>query len=361
MLPGAGRAAVHRAWPGTGSTVLLELRRGRDVVGARWWPDERQAHEAARRYAGTSAVLVGQALVHTGGADRRLPHLAADLAAPGARLVGHRPERRAVVARTDGTWVKHVRTGRGSLVADGLARAGAALAGVARVPRVLGDEKTADVVVLEGLSGRTLLELTADPRTTDVELTAAWRAAGAVSAALAAAPTDGLPHWTLADEVAATARWVTPDWPAAGGGHAAYDVARRALEVTAGRAAALPDLPAVPTHRDLHDQQVLWDGQAAALLDCDTLAAADPALDPANVLVHLRLRVLQGLVSAGRGDAAARAYLAGLGPDARTTHRLAVLETLTCLRLAGLYAWRPRWSAVAPALLAGLSPSARPS
>ncbi|WP_396134697.1 phosphotransferase [Cellulomonas sp. ATA003] len=48
-------------------------------------------------------------------------------------------------------------------------------------------------------------------------------------------------------------------------------------------------------HRDLHDKQLLVDGSGGiGLLDFDLAAAGEAALDLANLLVHLELRVHQG-------------------------------------------------------------------
>src|SRR5699024_2461295 len=67
-------------------------------------------------------------------------------------------------------------------------------------------------------------------------------------------------------------------------------VARR-LEAQAGPSRL------VPTHRDLHDKQLLWDGAALGVLDLDTACLAAPELDPANLAVHADLRAAQGLWS----------------------------------------------------------------
>ena len=45
----------------------------------------------------------------------------------------------------------------------------------------------------------------------------------------------------------------------------------------------------VPTHRDLHEKQILISEDVAGILDFDTLSLADPALDPGNLLAHLFL------------------------------------------------------------------------
>jgi aminoglycoside phosphotransferase (APT) family kinase protein len=131
----------------------------------------------------------------------------------------------------------------------------------------------------------------------------------------------------------------------------------RAVDALAG----LPTAPATPVHRDLHDGHLLIapDG-AVGLLECDALAAGDPALDLGNLLAHLTWRVRQHrLDRAGAGDTAA-AILDGYaaGPDER--ERAAAYAAAAELRLACVYAFRPRWSAIAsgvaaPALLPAIT------
>ena len=78
-----------------------------------------------------------------------------------------------------------------------------------------------------------------------------------------------------------------------------------------------------------------------------TLAAGDPALDVANLLVHLDLRVAQGIMTSVRADQARAAFLRGYAPDEVTTARVPAYAELVRLRLAGLYAFRPRWRSLA--------------
>ncbi len=50
----------------------------------------------------------------------------------------------------------------------------------------------------------------------------------------------------------------------------------------------------VSGHRDLHDKQLLLSGAGGVLIDLDLAAAVPAALDPGNLLAHLRLRAFQG-------------------------------------------------------------------
>lgn len=116
-------------------------------------------------------------------------------------------------------------------------------------------------------------------------------------------------------------------------------------------------------HRDLHDKQVLLrDDGRLAVIDVDTLAVGECALDVANVLAHLDLRVAQGLLSPAHARASRTGFLAGLGEatdsdaeDPAWEHpesgRLEAYLAATRLRLAAVYSFRPRWRSVAATLL----------
>src|SRR5699024_9179538 len=102
-------------------------------------------------------------------------------------------------------------------------------------------------------------------------------------------------------------------------------------------------------HRDLHDQQVLIspNQQRPGLLDLDTAAWGEPALDVANVLAHLDLRVRQDLLTQWRAAAAREAFLGALAPDGATRSRVDAYQVAARLRLSAVYALRPRWRAMA--------------
>ena len=97
----------------------------------------------------------------------------------------------------------------------------------------------------------------------------------------------------------------------------------------------------VPSHRDLHDKQVLWDGRTPGLLDLDTAARAEAALDVGNLLAHLELRALAGSLPAEAARAAA-GYLRDAVEHLPTTpERTEVYTRSARLRLACVYAFRP--------------------
>ncbi len=108
----------------------------------------------------------------------------------------------------------------------------------------------------------------------------------------------------------------------------------------------------VVLHRDFHDKQVFVPADGPpGLLDFDTLGVGEAALDVANMLVHLELRGLQGLLGKDAAGGAARAFAHGYRPAPGVRDRLPAYVNATRLRLACLYALRPRWAGLPAALL----------
>ena len=150
------------------------------------------------------------------------------------------------------------------------------------------------------LAGRSLHDLLRDAGFdyggTDTVARAFGAAGRTIRALHDSTPPAELPIHGADREAAITARWV--DQALAHGVLDTLDRVRtadalHALGTDLGSRASPPTLTLV--HRDLHDKQmVVVDGDDAGLLDLDTLAVGDPALDVANLLVHLELRMLQG-------------------------------------------------------------------
>src|SRR4051794_6263064 len=122
LAPAAPRGAqlqLRRAWPRSGGGLTLEYEHADGIVAGQWVADADPPYDLSRRL-GADAVVVeasGETVVlQAHGADRRLPALAG-LVAPGARLVSHRAERRATVAKP-GAFVKVVPPGRAAALAD---------------------------------------------------------------------------------------------------------------------------------------------------------------------------------------------------------------------------------------------------
>ena len=332
---------------------------GRRVIG-QWLVDAAVAEDVAEA---TDAVgpdlvrLLGNHLVtQERGADRRLRTLA-PLVAAGAELVVHRPERRAVV-RTRGprsssvggeragesppsppppdvVYSKVVRPRRTADLVRRMEQA-AAVPGL-HVPRVTAVDEDAGTIRMSTLPGRTLHDLLTEG------VADAARAIGvAVRTLHSAGDVDGVPTHDLAAEVATTRGLLD----LTGAHHALGARDLDALERDLARAvstvaqAGSVDQPGL-LHRDLHDKQLLVDGESVGILDVDTLGVGDPALDLGNLLAHLDLRVQQGWTTPATAAAVEGEVLAGYGPSARTRAAAAGYRALTHVRLHALYAFRP--------------------
>ncbi|MWV60277.1 hypothetical protein [Rathayibacter sp. VKM Ac-2754] len=325
VVDGGVRWQVTRAWPGADGTDVEAAAEGAaGVRGGRWSPS-------------------GGLRLLPSGVDARLPALEA--ARREGAVIVHRPGRRAVVRTDDGGgFLKVLRPSAAPAVLAAHERArgfgdGFSLPAVERTA-----SGPAGVVRFAALPGRTVLDLGSDPRTTPAQWATVWaRWAQGWDALPTADP--ALPVHGPEAEAAVVSLWA---------GHAARllpaDIATRLVAAAERVSARLVDEPAQPlvlAHRDLHDKQLLASEGALALLDLDTAAQAEAALDLGNLRAHLGLRVAQGLlppaasaVAIGVVDLAAER--AGAAPE-----RLALYETAARLRLACLYLFRPPWRALA--------------
>ena len=80
------------------------------------------------------------------------------------------------------------------------------------------------------------------------------------------------------------------------------------------------------------------------VVDFDTAAVGEPALDVANIFAHLELRVLQGRCSLISASQATDALLEGYDHRSDVLARLPAYRDASRLRLACVYAFRPRCS-----------------
>lgn len=303
-----GLVGVVRAWPGRRGAVVLE-RRGDDGL-----------LRAGRVGADGRVELADYA------ADPRLPEL---VPPPDGALVVHRLHRRAVVLCADRA-VKLLRPGRARPLVAASRRLGGPCEGTGlRVARVLA--ATDARVELSLLAGRSLHELGDDGLDGWARLAEAWPR-------IAARPDLADSGHTGADEVAVLVRWL-----AAAGEHGALgrlDALRRAVERVCAELVASADPPAL-LHRDLHDGQLLWDGRELGVLDLDTVARGEAALDVGNLLAHAELGRLTGALGAPahrrvRGHLAELAARTGARPARVDCYRRAAR-----LRLALVHAFRP--------------------
>ena len=129
-----------------------------------------------------------------------------------------------------------------------------------------------------------------------------------------------------------------------------------AHEISSARAAVFRALEGFPNvapklcHRDFHQKQVLFRGQGLVLIDFDTLAMGDPAIDIGNFLAHLRWQAWQD------GDdprPIETAFLAGYGDELpHFAARIEGFARAAQLRLACLYAFSSTWGGLARRTLA---------
>lgn len=102
----------------------------------------------------------------------------------------------------------------------------------------------------------------------------------------------------------------------------------------------------VSAHRDLHDKQLLWDGSTLSVLDLDTAARAEGALDLGNLRAHIELRIVQGRFPEHMRHALNDTIDSIADALGVSEQRLATYEQASRLRLAFVYSFRPsaqRW------------------
>ncbi len=219
---------------------------------------------------------------------------------------------------------------------------------------------TPGCIVLSELPGRSLFEMGSDPGVSEELYEKAWRKWSqgwvrqqslARSPALRAA-LESLPPRTATGELENVQR-VADLWLLHARNVSAAERQRVALQAAIRQAGQ--DLlrgepgPLVWSHSDLHDKQIYAvDSEARlGLLDFDEAARAEAAADPANLAVHLQLRLHQGRLSANRYRIALREVLAAAAELQVTPARFDAYATATRLRLGCLYSFRPPWGALA--------------
>ena len=239
--------------------------------------------------------------------------------------------------------LKGYRRGRSARARDAhLAADGDARAAGFRTPRLLHHAPDAELLAFEHVEGRAL-RVESEEVDTFFRAGSALRALQDASVALerthdARAETDVVDRW--AERVRRANGELPPGWQGARAALAAFP--------SAGQG------PAVPAHRDLHDGQILVTARGPVFLDLDLAARCEPGLDAANLLAHLTLRHLQGAPGADEDGVVTcgAAFLDGLGreSDERFWSRLRFYQATTFLRLALVYALRPRWARLSPTL-----------
>jgi hypothetical protein len=356
---------LEKTFPQGADHLLLQMSRpDRSRLAGQWFADTSRARVVARetqRRSGDDVEVAvldgGRLLLQPDGADRRIPVLHEVASAPGAALVAHRAEKRGSVRRVDqdgqAVYTKVVRPAR---LRATLAGARVRVDGV-RVPEVTAADSNHGTMDCRALPGRMLHDILADPTLTTAEVTAAGRAVGGAVARLHACP----PPSTLGAHDATEEMVVTRRWLRQASAHGLLGDAgllvRQRLE-DAKRLLAASSCETAFLHRDLHDKQLVVDDDGVVgVLDLDLAATGEPALDLANLLVHLELRSLQGLCPASRALLCAEAVVDGYAPGLDTWRRVPAYVLSTRLRLAAVYAFRPGSAGLGRALLTADGPT----
>lgn len=301
---------VTRVWPAGPRSLTFE------------WIDERGRLRAGKMLADGEILRCEHAV------DPGLPGLSPELPGP---IVVHRHGRRAVALGPDRV-IKYTREGHASrIVANSVGFAELCHDAGIRTPRVVHHDQNR--VEFARCSGQSLHDL----GDAGIE---GWRRFVASWPRLIAAATERtqLPPHRGVDEAVTLQRWYH---------HAS---SHRAIPELAGFAARITTLcdalasgewPAVPIHRDLHDRQLLWDGDELTLLDLDLGASGEIALDLGNLWAHAEVRRRQGVLSAT--GLSQLTELLGSAVEALNADpvRVAIHRSAARLRIAFVHAFRP--------------------
>jgi len=212
------------------------------------------------------------------------------------------------------------------------------------IPQTYALDPANGVVYMESVAGVTLHDAVETEKFAEIS-----REAGRILRKLHSLDTSGEVIHTAADELSGLRRLanaVCSVFP-----EIAVEVARVIASLDADLPRTTDFLPAV-IHRDFFDKQVLYCQQRTCLLDWTPGAAGDPALDVGNFLAHQRLRALQHPESAPLIEAGYSSFADGyMSTDIVGCFRVQWWKAAALVRLACLYALRPRWRTLAPELL----------
>src|SRR5439155_47028 len=148
--------------------------------------------------------------------------------------------------------------------------------------------------------------------------------AGAVLAALHAAPVPAGPARRITDDAAYLARFSTPVAKTAPSLALSFDEAIRRLD-----SATHEEPPPVLSHGSFRSDQLLIEGDEPLMIDLDELCWANPARDVGNFLAYLRWKSIREPRHSSFIEGAIPSFLEGYGsvlmlPDERWTARYAL-------------------------------------
>ena len=194
--------------------------------------------------------------------------------------------------------------------------------------------------VQERAPGVTLQDSLAAPNFTE-----RVRASAAVIAKLHATRVQPLKTYTLADERAHLAEWAADLTTHKPQYASAIEWQLAALNAWAD---TLPPGVFTPTHRDFYYSQLLFTDRRITLIDLDLFARADPAIDVANFVAHLRFLALDHYANARALDLEIETFVAEYARRQSVTpaffERLAFYETATYFRLMRVVMQRPHFA-----------------
>ena len=300
---------VRRAWPGSGGSITFEMAASAGTL---------RAGKINRN---------GEVWITSHACDAKLPELTPSIV---GRLVVHRLHRRAVVL-TDDRAIKFTRQGRANTVAVQSSQVAELCEGTGIAAAKVLDHSPSRVS-MELLPGSTLHDLAG-------QAMPGWRRFADVWPSLITRFV-GLPEHTGADE--ANVLW---QWFQHIEGHRALPQLDRLGNATAQACQQLAsgdNGSRVLVHRDLHDKQLLWDGDSLGLLDFDTAARGEAALDLGNLWAHIELRHVQGRLTRQDRDRILDLLGEVVAAAPTTLRRVVTHHRAARLRLAYVYAFRPQ-------------------
>lgn len=319
--------AVRRAWPASRNRIAIES----------------QNNSAIR----AGFLSAGQVDMLDAGRDPKLPGLERLLASTGNQLISHRPGKRAVIRLADGGFAKCVRSSRAADIIVGQDRAESFRNGFA-LPNVLAaDDST---VVLSALPG---VELH-DPQRLGVDWSRAWTDALDAWELAAGETVTPVPVHSAASEVQVLEEWRDRAHELLGPQLAEVDSLSTDVcaDLLNAGAASAGEGNWGPIHRDLHDKQIMWDPVAGpGLLDVDTACLGERELDLGNLRAHARWRTQQGIWTPDDAEVVIREISRVTSASGLDPRRVRTYERSALVRLACVYAFRPRWSSLTGVLL----------
>ncbi|MHA7155234.1 phosphotransferase [Arthrobacter sp. TMN-50] len=334
----AGRQlTIHRAWPRDGGRLIFEASDS-DCGQIRAGAVEADGRVRLSPFA-EDPVLSG------------LPGAAAQ-----GQLLVHRYKRRAVVRDAAG-FTKLLAPGKAEAVATShrLMRSLARSSGIVIPDVVVHHPESVTLTAVHGVSFHELGQIDSQADLLAKENWAGawqqWSARWPLLAVSQESATGGvpeLPTHSTRDEARTVFRWVNYAQQFGVLPVSADRLQQASAQVSRLLISGAPQT-AVLSHRDLHDKQLMFnaDSGSVGLIDCDTVAVAEPALDLANLLVHIDLRKAQGVYSAAATHTAKQAILATASTMEVSEARMHAYAASTRLRLACLYAFRPPYRTVA--------------